>query len=93
MQAKIANEALVEDKSKYCEPAQSVIKVCGGVVAASKITGRHVTNVHRWRLPKEQGGGGGIVPGPVIPILTRWAKENGKELDFYKALSTEAENV
>jgi hypothetical protein len=49
-------------KIEHCEPAASLIKKLGGLSVVAQITGKSVTQVQRWRLPKEKGGTGGAVP-------------------------------
>lgn len=44
------------------EPAQTIISICGGVSAVSKMVGRDETRVRRWTYPKERGGTGGLIP-------------------------------
>ena len=45
-----------------CEPATSLIDRLGGLASVSQMVGKSQTTVMRWRLPKERGGTGGVVP-------------------------------
>lgn len=59
------------------EPAKTVVRICGGVDAVSKMAGRHRTRVHRWGQPKDKGGCGGVIPSDVRDELLRSALAAG----------------
>ena len=67
-------------------PAERVIEKCGGPQATASILGVHVSNVHRWKYPKERGGSDGRVPGRHQYDLIVGAREKGIDLrpeDFF----------
>lgn len=43
-------------------PARDIIDRCGGDEIVAKLTGRSVTRVRRWTLPRERGGSDGLIP-------------------------------
>lgn len=67
--------------STQCEPARSVIAKIGGVEAAAKITGKHVSRIYRWAYSREKGGTGGVVPHDDATKLLAYAKANSIDLD------------
>lgn len=68
-------------------PAERIIEKCGGKARVAKLAGVHVTRVHRWTLPKEQGGTGGLVPTKRQQALLDNARKEGIDLstaDFFE---------
>ncbi|TBY40865.1 hypothetical protein E0H54_31750 [Rhizobium leguminosarum bv. viciae] len=63
-----------------CEPANTIIIKFKGLTSLAEITGVSVHTVMRWRMPKEKGGTGGVVPHWHIPAILHAAKERGIEL-------------
>lgn len=61
-------------------PATKVIEICGGVDAVVRATGRHRSNVLRWRYGRDKGGTGGLVPSEMQIVLLRFAKSEGIDL-------------
>lgn len=54
-----------------------------GVGRISAWTGRHRSRVHRWPLPSERGGTGGVVPHQVRAKIIEGARlELGETLTF-----------
>lgn len=58
-------------------PARTVIELCGGDLAVSKMVGRGVIRVRRWSWPREKGGSDGIIPVDVMLTLLSSAPANG----------------
>jgi hypothetical protein len=67
-------------REDYLEPAQTVVRILGGIGNTSIAANVHRTRVNRWLLPKENGGTGGLVPSRHHQPLLDWAKENGRPL-------------
>ncbi len=68
------------------EPAESIIRKLGGIIAVALATGVSTVSVQRWRYPKSRGGTGGAVPHWHIPTLLNFAVETGVDLvpgDFF----------
>lgn len=68
------------------EPANTVIKKCGGVQKTAEMSGRHPSNVGRWARPRSERGTGGLIPSDVQPILLAEAIKRGIDLvpeDFF----------
>lgn len=59
------------------EPASTIIEICGGFRAVSKMTGRDETRVRRWTYPKEKGGTGGLIPAEIAQVLMSKAIATG----------------
>lgn len=59
------------------EPANTVIRICGGFKAVADATGRDETRVRRWTYEKAKGGTGGLIPADMQQVLMREAKERG----------------
>jgi hypothetical protein len=64
-----------------CEPAATIIAKLGGVSEVATLATVDVSRVVRWRLPKEQGGTGGLIPMRHIPALLGAARERGLQLE------------
>lgn len=77
------------DPSTHCEPAASLIKKLGGLTAVAQITGKSVTQVQRWRLPKEKGGTGGAVPRWHAQKIFAAASERGIEVKADELIAME----
>ncbi len=74
------------DESVSLTPAARVIEKCGGIEATAEMVGRDRSVVNRWRLPKEKGGTGGIVPAHHQVTLLSEAPKHGIKLtssDFF----------
>jgi hypothetical protein len=69
-----------------CEPAATIIERLGGTRAVSEVAKVDQSRVIRWRLPKENGGTGGVIPSRHVRPLLDHAKANGLALtadDFF----------
>ena len=67
-------------------PAARVIEKCGGIDRTAEFVGRDRSVVNRWRLPREKGGTGGIVPAHHQVKLLSEAPKHGIKLtssDFF----------
>lgn len=74
-------------------PAQHVIAKLGGFAAVAKITGVHVSRVHRWTYTRESGGTGGVIPSRHQQPMLDFARESGvnlKPADFFEPTPAEA---
>lgn len=58
-------------------PAKSIIDRFGGPAAVAAITGRHISRVYRWALPRDRGGTGGAIPIPEARKLLEAGKDSG----------------
>jgi hypothetical protein len=70
------------------EPANTVIQICGGVVALAKGLNLQPSTVRRWTYDRSRGGTGGFIPGRQQERIMRWANERGLPLkwsDFSRA--------
>lgn len=63
-----------------CDPADSIIKLLGGLSAVAKAANTTATTVMRWRMPREKGGTGGFVPRKYHDFLISLAAEKGIDL-------------
>lgn len=62
------------------EPAKTVIDLCGGPLAVSRMVGVDRVNVYRWAYPKDRGGTGGTIPaGQQLKLLIE-ARRRGIDL-------------
>jgi hypothetical protein len=66
----------------HCEPASQIIEKLGGVTAVSEAAGVDLSRVVRWRLPKDRGGTGGLIPFKHVTKLLAFAEANGVALSF-----------
>lgn len=76
-----------------CEPANTIIKKFNGLKALAEVAGVKPHTVMRWRMPKERGGTGGVVPHWHIPAILDAAKERGLDIrlsDFTPVMETAA---
>ena len=76
-----------------CEPANTIIKKFRGLKALAEVTNVQPHTVMRWRMPKEKGGTGGVVPHWHVPAILEAAKERGLDIrpsDFAPVLETAA---
>lgn len=64
----------------YCEPAHSIIQICGGVPTVSRTLGVAWSSPPRWRNPTEKGGTGGVIPRKYHDRIIALAAERGVEL-------------
>ena len=62
------------------EPAKTVIEICGGFAAVSKMLDRSESRVRRWCQPKAKGGTDGFVPSALAQQLLKEAKSREIEL-------------
>lgn len=60
-----------------CEPANTIIKKFKGLKPLADVTGVAAHTVMRWRMPRDKGGTGGVVPHWHIPAILKAARENG----------------
>lgn len=73
------------------EPASTIIEICGGFRAVAEMTGRNVSNIHRWTYPKMKGGTGGRIPTEMQDKLLAEANRRGLPLGphhFFGSLQT-----
>ena len=66
--------------------ADHVISKCGGVPVVSEITGASVSRVYRWRMSKDRGGTGGLIPSSHHVAILNGARARGIDLspaDFF----------
>lgn len=63
-----------------CEPAYSIIQICGGPPVVSRTLGVAWSSPPRWRNPIEKGGTGGVIPRKYHDRLIALAAERGVEL-------------
>jgi hypothetical protein len=71
-----------------CDPANSIITRMGGLSAVAEITGVTPHSVMRWRMPKADGGTGGLVPSKHAEAILSAARDRGVDLspqDFFQA--------
>jgi hypothetical protein len=62
--------------TNYLDPADKVIRAFGGATSLGGRIGLHRTQIHRWRLSKERGGCGGVIPRAHHERLIELAKES-----------------
>ena len=73
-------------------PAARVIEKCGGIDRTAEFVDRDRSVVNRWRLPREKGGTGGIVPAHHQVTLLSEAPKHGIKLtssDFFDGEDTD----
>lgn len=78
---------------KHLDPARSIIVKFGGLSAVAKITGVTPHTVMRWRMPRSNGGTGGVVPHWHVHALLMAAEKGGIDLtpaDFFAPSTDEA---
>ncbi|MFV1504987.1 hypothetical protein VWY03_05005 [Phaeobacter sp. JH20_09] len=76
----LTNIAIIAITVGMMNPAETVIKICGGYGAVASMAGRHEVNVRRWTYAKEKGGTGGLIPSDVQQKLLAEARKLGIEL-------------
>ena len=62
--------------------AERIIGIFGGVKVIAEITGVDISNVHRWKYPKERGGTGGSIPTRHQRLLIEAAKARKLKLEY-----------
>lgn len=62
------------------EPAHTVISRLGGLTKVSALCGVNISTVQRWKMPREKGGTGGLIPAKYMTALLRHANESGASL-------------
>jgi|SRR5690349_12723482 hypothetical protein len=70
--------------------AGKIIDKLGGAQKVSDITGLSISQIHRWRWPKNRGGTGGLVPAPHQQPLLDYARANNLPLgpdDFFEPVA------
>ena len=60
-----------------CEPAKTIIEICGGYAATAGLVGRSEARVRRWEYPRERGGTGGLIPSDAAMTLMGAARRHG----------------
>ena len=68
------------------QPATFIIDRCGGVSRVAKVLGLDVSRIVRFRMPREKGGTGGLIPAKHQAALLQHAKDAGIDLtpaDFF----------
>lgn len=78
-EAPVHNQAQTH-KTHMAEPAASVIKMCGGLVAVAEMLGVHRTSVGRWTGPAGRHGTGGMIPSWHQGPLLSAARKRGIDL-------------
>ncbi|MDQ0132634.1 hypothetical protein J2T08_000535 [Neorhizobium galegae] len=63
-----------------CEPANTIIIKFKGLKPLAEVTDVSVHTVMRWRMPKEKGGTGGVVPHWHVDAILQAAKSKGIDL-------------
>ncbi|MGQ3213807.1 MAG: hypothetical protein ACT6U0_09910 [Shinella sp.] len=63
-----------------CEPANTIIKKFKGLKSLADVTDVKVHTVMRWRMPKDKGGTGGVVPHWHVPAILEAAKARGLDI-------------
>ena len=69
-------------------PAERVIEKCGGPQVVATVLGIDVSNVHRWKYPKDRDGQGGMVPSHYAQALLDCSLARGWNLqpdDFFSS--------
>lgn len=62
------------------EPAQTIIRICGGFAAVATMVQRSEIRVRRWTYSKERGGSAGLIPSDCQQTLLREATKRGIDL-------------
>ncbi|KAA0684552.1 hypothetical protein DTW90_36035 [Neorhizobium sp. P12A] len=60
-----------------CEPANTIIKKFKGLKPLAEVSGVKVHTVMRWRMPRDKGGTGGVVPHWHVQAILAAARERG----------------
>lgn len=71
-----------------CEPANTIIERMGGLSAVAEVTKVTPHSVMRWRMPKVDGGTGGLIPSRHAEAILGAAREREIDLkpqDFFAA--------
>ena len=63
-----------------CEPAKTIIQICGGYAATALLAGRSEARVRRWEYPKARGGSDGLIPSDCQQVLLAAARRAGIDL-------------
>jgi len=72
----------------YLDPAASLVAKFGTLKRLADAAGVSESRACRWRLPKELGGTGGIIPSTRQQRILDWAARNGIDIgpqDFFSA--------
>jgi hypothetical protein len=64
-----------------CEPATSIVDRLGGLSTVAAIAGVKLSTVQRWRMPKNKGGTGGVIPHWHFHKLMNAARDRGVIID------------
>lgn len=64
----------------YCEPANSIIQLCGGPPVVHRHLGVAWSSPLRWRNPIDKGGTGGVIPRKYHDRLIALASQRGVDL-------------
>jgi amino-acid N-acetyltransferase len=76
--------------TKITTPADRVISAFGGVRETARALDRNPSSISRWRSPKEDGGTGGRVPGPIQETVLEAARARGLSLTASDLLPQQA---
>jgi len=74
-----------------CEPANSIIQKFGGLSALAEVTGVKPHTVMRWRMPRDRGGTGGVIPHWHVEAVLAEARARKIKLgssDFFPTPTT-----
>lgn len=70
----------------YLDPAASIVAKFGTLKRLADAAGVSESRACRWRLPKELGGTGGLIPSTRQQRILEWAGANGINIrpeDFF----------
>jgi len=76
-----------------CEPANTIITKFKGLKPLAEVCDVKVHTVMRWRMPREKGGTGGVVPHWHVQAILNAARERGIDVrasDFAPIAETAA---
>ncbi len=74
-------------------PLSRLASKFGGVKAVADLANRSVKSVYRWAQDTEDGGNGGLVPGPAQRKMVANARARGLPLEFSEFAPREGETV
>jgi len=63
-----------------CEPATTIIQICGGNNAVAEALGVWASAPSRWRNPISKGGTGGTIPRKYHDRIIELARQRGADL-------------
>ena len=60
------------------EPANTIIQTLGGATRIANEIGIHRVSVSKWKMPKDKGGTGGVIPISRVIALLMLSERLGK---------------